>query len=599
MKATSYLSFGAALAVAYRWYIDGVRFNALTAFFLAFFVTSWLPELLIKIRFFVFQKINDTTSLEVPCEGIRGKTFKWLYNNKAVNLRSIQSGYGLSDFFWYLLAPAHSIHQEHTETEDIRYKITSTFTRKICNVRKDKLERLASKYTRRLLLKKNQGGFLSSWEASRFWIGSTWKASSDACASGGNEEEAAIVRLRDLFFPVFERILFEIVFDCELPDELNQVICDSAENVINAIKGGTPRDMTKRKALTQALERFLRDDPNGRKLEIDPRICAKEWALFLQGVFFTTAVVQLSEGIAHIGVALAQNPKSMRRLRETLRRDAATVDDEGNDEEGKGASPVARSKISQKKMGLTSESFSTAIVTEALRLWPLFGDAHRITSDTIRVPRDLKKKERALSESEDDVVRVIPKGTVLIFNYPKFHADGARSSYGSNHADFEPMRWVSKRTGGGGLTERNENIIPFGVAGNRPCPGKRISQILLRSVTREMVKHVDFYSPVEHTRSLPCGGLCVVKKRVKSNQRSTVCSRSTLIPTLLVHVYVSFDSLRRSFLQLVHGAAQLRESRKLKLAGTFFSHYPPSAKGMMDRAHKPCPTNQKDEALRC
>ena len=77
----------------------------------------------------------------------------------------------------------------------------------------------------------------------------------------------------------------------------------------------------------------------------------EEWALFLQGVFFTTGVVQLSEGMAHVAMALAQHPEVARKLRE--------------DPE--------------------DELYLDHVIKEVLRVLPLFGIAHRITSEPIEV----------------------------------------------------------------------------------------------------------------------------------------------------------------------------------------------------------------------
>ena len=154
------------------------------------------------------------------------------------------------------------------------------------------------------------------------------------------------VRLRSIFFPIFERVMFELVFEKELPEDLNRILCASAENVrnyssnvhsnvistrthcartqvIEALKGGVLRDMNKRNRLTVEIERLL--IKNQKALQLDSRLSSKEWALFLQGVVFTTAVVQLSEGAAHIGIALAQHPDVMRDLRSSKEKNLPYV----------------------------------------------------------------------------------------------------------------------------------------------------------------------------------------------------------------------------------------------------------------------------------
>ena len=74
---------------------------------------SLAPAVLIGLRFRMLTEINGDTGYQLPnpALGVTGDEFKKLYNHKAASGRSKQSEYGLSDFFWYLLAPAHAIHQ--------------------------------------------------------------------------------------------------------------------------------------------------------------------------------------------------------------------------------------------------------------------------------------------------------------------------------------------------------------------------------------------------------------------------------------------------------------------------------------------------------
>lgn len=74
---------------------------------------SIAPAALIGLRFHLLTEINGETGYQLPDPslGVTGAEFKRLYNDKSASGRSKQSQYGLSDFFWYLLAPAHAIHQ--------------------------------------------------------------------------------------------------------------------------------------------------------------------------------------------------------------------------------------------------------------------------------------------------------------------------------------------------------------------------------------------------------------------------------------------------------------------------------------------------------
>lgn len=71
----------------------------------------WLPELVVAIRFRIFTAVNGDDGVQFPNENVGGRQFKALYKNKGVQIRSRQNHFGLSDFFWYLLSPAHYIHQ--------------------------------------------------------------------------------------------------------------------------------------------------------------------------------------------------------------------------------------------------------------------------------------------------------------------------------------------------------------------------------------------------------------------------------------------------------------------------------------------------------
>ena len=184
-----------------------------------------LPPLLIAMRFRLLTEINGKEGIQLPCEirGITDEAFKSVYNHKAAQGRSKQLQYGLSDFFWYLLAPAHAIHQEHIESTDMRYNTVSGVTRKLCAVGEERLETIAAAHAEELLSSRRLDG--EGWEARRMW--------------GGWSRGWLVGRGRDLFFPLFQRMIFELVFGEAagvLPDDENAVCTASAENVLNSIK---------------------------------------------------------------------------------------------------------------------------------------------------------------------------------------------------------------------------------------------------------------------------------------------------------------------------------------------------------------------------
>ena len=194
-------------------------------------------------------------------------------------------------------------------------------TRKLVSVPTDKLEEIVERYARDLFdtrLKKN-----------------TWECN-ERVLLGSNEDGFIIAYLRDLFFPCFERMVYELVFGIQLEESRNRLMTRSAENVINGVKGIEMRDMKARRELCDLLIDLLESasvtaatdsldgsqdasasNPNEISKQnavllqeaLSDEIGREEWALFLQGVFFTTGAVQLSEGMSHVAQALAQHPQ--------------------------------------------------------------------------------------------------------------------------------------------------------------------------------------------------------------------------------------------------------------------------------------------------
>lgn len=136
----------------------------------------WLPALVVKARFWIFTAVNGEDGRQFPTERVGGDAFKWLYNHKAVSIRSRQVNVGISgvfhrhtccvvlvchpkhfpastdihfsicfslrsvitaltfsDLFWYMLAPAHYIHQEHLESDSPQYPAAVAATKAVLN----------------------------------------------------------------------------------------------------------------------------------------------------------------------------------------------------------------------------------------------------------------------------------------------------------------------------------------------------------------------------------------------------------------------------------------------------------------------------------
>ncbi len=91
----------------------------------------WLPRVVLKLRFFLFTRINGDEGMEIPNSTITAEHFMWLYSHPAANIRSQQRDVGLTDLFWYLLHPASYIHQEHVESGTQTYNELAAATRKV------------------------------------------------------------------------------------------------------------------------------------------------------------------------------------------------------------------------------------------------------------------------------------------------------------------------------------------------------------------------------------------------------------------------------------------------------------------------------------
>jgi hypothetical protein len=237
------------------------------------------------------------------------------------------------------------------------------------------------------------------------------------------------------------------------------------------------------------------------------QLSREEQAFYLQGTYFNTAVVQMSEAMVHLCMVVAQHDEVQARL----------------------------------KANLDDDRYLDQVIAETLRLYPLFGISHRITSADIVV----------------DEQTIIPQGSVLCFNHPNYHRTGFE-----HPDDFDPGRWEN-------LAPHEQNYIPFGVAANRPCPASGLAPVTLRAVAREMLKRYAFYSSASHTRSSPNRGPClIVSRALKLNERSRriVCA--------FLRVRDRWEDVWRSLVQLVLGTYMVLDARRLRLCASYFEAKP-------------------------
>jgi hypothetical protein len=226
--------------------------------------------------------------------------------------------------------------------------------------------------------------------------------------------------------------------------------------------------------------------------------------------------------MAHLLLALAARPELQRRLREAP-RDTDLLD---------------------------------RVIDETLRVYPLFGVAHRITSAEI-----------ALGEI------AIPTGSVLLFNYPEFHHSGAPDA-----AEFDPDRW---------LREHPEHLhhIPFGVSANRPCPARGIAPLTMRAAAERVLRRYALASAAGHTRSLPNRGPCLLlplgagrADRAESEdfvegggRTGREDPRPPAARLALQRLRDRWEDVWRSLVQLVLGTYMVWDARRLRLCRTHFA----------------------------
>ncbi|GII62332.1 cytochrome P450 [Sphaerisporangium krabiense] len=415
----------------------------------------WLPRVVVRLRMWLFTRINGDEGVPVPGDLVPVEQFRRVYADPAADGRS--RGAALSDLFWYWLSPGADVHQEHLEPGE-RYERVARATRAFLGLPSARVTAMATR-------------------------------------AAGRLRPSGFVRLRDLLMPMWAEFFYELVFGEECPAEARALIVANADDVVTALKGCGLRHMERRDRLTRYLLTRLDDachPPPGGLTRV-------EQALYLQGTFFNTAVVQQSEATAHVLMTLARH----RETQDALARDPAPL---GN------------------------------VIEETLRLYPLFGIAHRVTSADIAL----------------DGGTTLPAGTVLCFNYPEFHRTGF-----PDPDRFDPARWET-------LSVREANHIPFGVAANRPCPAWRLAPLAMRAVVAALLPRLDFHTSAAHTRSLPNRGPCLVLPRgARPWWRGAALA--------FMRVRDRWEDVGRALTQLVLGTYMVWDARRRQLCRRHFA----------------------------
>jgi hypothetical protein len=176
------------------------------------------------------------------------------------------------------------------------------------------------------------------------------------------------------------------------------------------------------------------------------------------------------------------------------------------------------------------------VMSETMRLYPLFGIAHRITSDDIAV----------------DDRTTLPAGSVLCFNYPEFHKTGFEDP-----DRFDPGRWER-------LSAKDANHIPFGVVRNRPCPARHLAPIAMGAATREFLRHFTLRSSAAHTRSLPNRGPCLLVPRSRPQPPRLALALAVM------RARDRWEDVWRSLEQVVLGSYMVWDARRRRLCQRHF-----------------------------
>ncbi|MGI5289249.1 cytochrome P450 [Nonomuraea polychroma] len=442
----------------------------------------WLPDRVVALRVWVFNRLNGDEGIPVPGDLVGVDRFKEVYAHPAAGGRS--KGAALSDLFWYWLSPGPEMHQEHLEAGE-RYDAVARTTRGLLAMPRAEAEELVRR-----------------------------------CAARTLDGVQGEVRLRDLMMPLWAEFSYELVFAEPCPREARDLIVGNADDVVTALKCCGLRHMERRHRLT----RYLLGRLSRVRIPLPGGLSPQEQAFYLQGTFFNTAVVQMSDAMAHVLMALARHPDVQERARHADGR------------------------------------YLDHVIAETMRLYPLFGIAHRITTGDIEL----------------DEHTTIPAGSVLCFNYPAFHRAGladpdrfdpgrfafdgrARGSPSAVTPEGLPSPGSAPRSG---QPAKELNHIPFGVAANRPCPAWRLAPIMMRAATREVLRRYALASSASHTRSLPNRGPCLL----------TSLDAPEPAPAALAWMRLRdrWEDVWRSLVQLVLGTYMVWDARRRRLCEHYF-----------------------------
>ncbi len=146
---------------------------------------------------------------------------------------------------------------------------------------------------------------------------------------------------------------------------------------------------------------------------------------------------------------------------------------------------------------------------------------------------------------------------MLLFNYPEYQGSGGDV--------FDPDRWLRPDT-------RPTAFIPFGVTANRPCPARGFAVLTMRVAAEEVLRRFRLESSVEHTRSLPSRGPCLLVARTGAATPGSPAHNGTRLTAM--RLADRWAAVPRSLTQLVLGSYMVWDARRQGLCRNYFAASP-------------------------
>jgi hypothetical protein len=356
---------------------------------------------------------RDIPSLIFPSRGVSGKMVETIYKHSSTARPEDTVFRSMVNYFH---RPA-DIHQERLPLGELYSKLARA-TSRVLSLRAEDIRDRADRYIREEVEKIVCGK--EPWRRIRLW---------------------------DFIAPASARFLFELVFHERLPENRMHLFYDAATDVLQGIKGIVAPDMDRRLPLLAYLhERILIADGCREIFDEDPELTPEIKAKHLQGVFFQTGIIQITECVCHTLVEISKNPQVAARMLESDALDGQYADD---------------------------------VVAESLRLFPLFGVNRRLAAKDIEVSPSL----------------TIPAGVGVVVDFEAHQRTGH-----PRPRCFLPERWRTSEVAQGGY-------MPFGL-GARRCPAEKLSKNACRAFVVGVIRELTVHSPIQHTRTLDGRALC-------------------------------------------------------------------------------------------